>query len=100
VTLSITTLYYYAECLYAECHYAECHYAECHVLFIFMLSVITLSVVLLYVIILRVIVEVWKQHSGKELNFESKGTGLHPTHINCDAILVAPSVINANIKNV
>jgi hypothetical protein len=29
VTLSITVLYYNAECHYAECRYADCRYAEC-----------------------------------------------------------------------
>jgi hypothetical protein len=29
LTLSITILWYYAECRFTECRYAECHYAEC-----------------------------------------------------------------------
>jgi hypothetical protein len=29
MTLSLTSLFLYAECHYAECCYAECHYAEC-----------------------------------------------------------------------
>ncbi len=53
-TLSITTLYHYAECYNAECRYAKCQFTELHYvefrsahnrafLFIIMLNVIKLS---------------------------------------------------------
>jgi hypothetical protein len=55
MTLSKTTLFYYA-----ECHYAECHYAECQILFI-MLNVVMLSDIMLKVIARQPMVENLKE---------------------------------------